>query len=131
MRLKFGVDARLVEPNIYLWLGAVSRCHRAWTDKELVVTSLRRSPGDRPSWHSPKENELVRAADFRRWYLDEDNLAEAFCRMLQARYGAGLKVVLDPEWLTPEQIERRGGVLNIDPHIHFELRSVEWPIGIL
>lgn len=131
MRLKLGVNGAGVEPNIFLWLGAVSRAHRAWTDKELVVTSLRRTPGDRPSWHSPKEHELVRAVDIRRWYLDEDDFAEAFCLMLQARYGDGLKVVLEPEWLTSEQVERRGGVLNIDPHIHLELRSVEWPIGIL
>ena len=131
MRLKFGVNATGVEPNVYIWLGAVSRSHRGWTDKELVVTSLRRSPGDHPSWHAPKENELVRAVDFRRWYLDEDKRAEAFCRMLQARYGKGLKVVLEPEWLTDEEVERRGGLLNIDPHVHLELRSVEWPTGIL
>lgn len=131
MRLKLGVSAVDVEPGIYLWLGVLSRSHRAWTDKELVVTSLRRTPGDRPSWHSPKEHELVRAVDIRRWYLDGDELAEAFCRMVQARYGEALKVMLEPEWLSPEELERRGGILNVDPHIHFELRSVEWPIGIL
>ena len=120
-----------MEPGIYLWLGALSRAHRAWTDKELVVTSLRRPPGDRPSWHSPKEFELVRAADIRRWYLDGDKLAESFCRMVQARYGDALKVMLEPDWLTRDDLERRGGLLNVDPHIHLELRSVEWPIGIL
>ena len=131
MRLKPGVNAENIARNVFLWLGVVARAHSAWTGKELVVTSLRRPPRGRPSWHSPKENELVRACDFRRWYLDENQLAESFCRMLQARYGAGIKVVLEPEWLTPEEIERRGGVLKIDPHIHFELRSLDWPIDIL
>ena len=131
MRLKLGVDATHVEPGIYLWLGALSRAHRAWTDKELVVTKLRYPPGDRPSWHSPKEHELVRAADIRRGYLDCEDLAEVFCRMIQARYGDALKVLLEPEWLTPEELERRGGALNVDPHICIVLRSVEWPKGIL
>lgn len=131
MRLKLGVDATDVEPGVYLWLGAISRAHRAWTDKELVVTSLRRKPGARASWHSPKEHELVRSADIRRWYLDGDSLAEAFCRMIQARYGDALIVVLEPDWLTPEELEERGGVLNVDPHVHLQIRSIEWPIGIL
>lgn len=131
MKLKPGVDHTLVDPGIWLWLGAVSREHWAWTGHELVVTSLRRLPGDRPSWHAPKSTELVRATDIRRWYLDGDELAEPFCRMLQARFGAALKVLLEPEWMTAVELEHRGGILKVDPHIHLELRTGEWPVGIL
>ncbi len=131
MKLKPGVDATDVEPGIWLWLGAVSRAHWAWAGHELVVTSLRRKPVERASWHAPKNNEGVRAVDFRRWHLDGDELTEPFCRMLQARYGEALKVMLEPEWLSARELELRGGILNVDPHIHLELRSLEWPVGIL
>lgn len=131
MKIKRGVDATGVEPTMWLWLGAVSRAHREWSGHELVVTSLRRKPSERASWHSPKSTEPVRAADIRRWYLNVDELAEPFCRMLQARYGEALKVMLEPEWLSPAELERRGGILNVDPHIHLELRTPEWPVGIL
>ncbi len=127
MRLKPGVDAHLVHPGIWILLGCVADHHRHWTGDELVVTSLRRPPGDRPSRHAPKETEEVTAADFRRHALDELHRAEAFCRMLQALYGQDLGVVLEPEWLTQEELSERGGVLQVDPHVHVQLKTLDYP----
>lgn len=127
MKLNPGVDARLVDQGIWFYLGLIAAEHRRWTDVELVVTSLRRPPGDRASRHSPKEHEVVTAADFRRWVLDTKTAADAFCRMLQTCYGEDLGVVLEPEWLTMEEISERGGVLRIDPHVHVQLKTSDYP----
>lgn len=127
MRLKTGVDARLVHPGIWIYLGVIALEHRLWTGAPLLVTSLRRPPGDRPSRHAPKENEEVTAADFRRWVLDESSAADSFCRMLQARFGRELGVVLEPEWLTIEELSERGGVLKVEPHVHVQLKTGEYP----
>jgi hypothetical protein len=121
------VDAEGVHPGIWTYLGILALEHRVWTGRELVVTSLRRAPGDRPSRHAPEPGALCTAADFRRWYLDERDAAEAFCRMLQARFGFDLAVVLEPEWLTQEELSERGGILKVQPHVHVQLRSFEYP----
>jgi len=73
------------------------------------------------------QNSTVTAADFRRWALDAKTTAEPFCRMLQAFYGDELGVVLEPEWLTPEEISERGGILQIDPHVHVQLKTSDYP----
>lgn len=127
MRLKPGVDARLVHPGIWIYLGLIARMHREWTGQELVVTSLRRDPGARPSRHAPKNQEEVTAADFRRHTLDELNAAEAFARTLQILHGQELGVVLEPDWLSVEELSARGGVLNVDPHIHVQLKGADYP----
>lgn len=127
MKLKPGVDWRGVDPVLWLYLGWVAVEHRVWCGEELCITELRRESSPRPSLHVAKAGETVQAADLRRHYLDERGEAEAFCRMLQARYGAQLAVVLEPEWLTPAELEERGGVLNVDPHIHVQLKSRDWP----
>jgi hypothetical protein len=131
VRLNHGVDQTQVDPVLGLWIGALARHHMEWTGIELVVTSLRRATSPWPSQHVVKAGELVTAVDFRRWYLDKDGLAEAFCRFLARHYKTWLGVILEPEWLSPEALERRGGVLKVEPHVHVELRSVEWPVGIL
>lgn len=127
MRLKPGVDWRGVHPAIWIYLTLIAQDHRAWTEEELVVTSLRRPQGDRPTRHFAKAGELVTAADFRRWHLDAAGVAELFCRSLQARYGDDIGVVLEPEWLTAEELEQRGGPLNVEPHVHVQLKRSGWP----
>ena len=127
MKLNPGVDARLVDPGIWFFLGLLASEHRRWTGQELVVTSLRRPPGSRASRHSPLENSFVTAADFRRWALDAKTAADPFCRMLQAFYGEDLGVVLEPEWLTPAELSERGGVLQVDPHVHVQLKTSNYP----
>lgn len=127
MKLTPGVDARLVDPGIWILLGVTAAEHRRWTGVELVVTSLRRPPGSRPSRHAPLENHPVTAADFRRRALDAEAAADSFCRMLQVLYGDELGVVLEPEWLTTEELSERGGILQVDPHIHVQLKSVDYP----
>jgi len=122
-----GVNTDLVDPVLWLLLGAIARAHREWTDEELRISSLRRPFGGRASLHSPKDNEYCRAADFRRLRLNELSLADPFCRYLQGRFGEWLGVVLEPEWLTPEQLSERGGILNVDPHVHVQLKRFEWP----
>ena len=127
MRLKIEIDTRLVHPAIWMYLGVIAAEHRLWTREPLVVTELRRPPTDRPSRHAPKEDEEVTAADFRRHVLDTLHAADAFCRMIQARWGDELAVVLEPEWLTPEELSERGGVLRVDPHVHVQLRTPDYP----
>lgn len=127
MKLNPGVDARLVDPGIWIYLGLIACAHRIAAGEELVVTSLRRPPGDRPSRHAPLQHSFVTAADFRRHALDARTTAENFCRMLQMLYGAELGVVLEPEWLTTEEISERGGILQIDPHVHVQLKTSDYP----
>lgn len=131
MRLKPGVDQTQVDPVLGLWIGVMAGHHKDWTGIELVVTSLRRPSSQRASRHVVKAGELVTAVDFRRWYLDEDEIAETFCLMLLARYKTWLTVILEPDWLSDAELEIRGGVLNVDPHVHVQLSSPEWPVGVL
>lgn len=121
MRFKPGVDASNIAPALWLFLGAIADRHRKLTGESLVITSLRRPPGPRPSLHSPGPGQLVGAADLRRWTLDEDGAAEVFCRALQASWPGELQIVLEPEWLTEAEIAARGGLETIAPHIHVEL----------
>lgn len=131
MRLNSGVDQTQVDPVLGLWIGVIAGHHNEWTGKELVVTSLRRPTSARPSRHVVKEHELVTAVDFRRWYLDEDSLADPFCLFLAGHYKAWLTVILEPEWLSDAELELRGGVLQVEPHVHVQLSSPEWPAGVL
>lgn len=114
-----------------LWVGVIARHHREWTGAELVVTDLRRKSSPWSSQHVVKAGELVTAVDFRRWYLDELDAADPFCRMLRRVYAKWLEVILEPEWLDAAALDRRGGALNVEPHVHVELSSIEWPVGIL
>jgi len=125
-----GVDTRLIDPGVWLFLGAIAQIHREWTGEQLTVTSLRRPPGGRVSLHSTKEHEPVRAADFRRHQLDDAHGADPFCRYLQMRFGEWIGVVLEPEWLSLAELAERGGVLNVEPHVHIQLKSTTWP-GVL
>lgn len=127
MNLAPGVNPQGVHPVLWLALGALSILHRNATGRELIVTSLRRPPGDRPSRHSPPPPDLVTAADIRRHALDAAEGAEEFCIRLQRRYGAWLGVVLEPEWLTAAEIEARGGRGKVQPHVHVQLKEPAWP----
>lgn len=131
MKLKLGVDDSQCSPVLGLWIGVVARHHREWTPEELVVTSIRRESSKWPTRHVVKPGELVTAFDFRTRYLVEEQVAHTFCRMLQALYGKWLGVVLEPEWLTPAELEKRGGFLEVDPHGHIQLKSAEWPDSFL
>lgn len=130
MKLKDDVNDSRVSPVLGLWIGIIARHHLEWTNHELVVTSLRRDASEWPSLHVPEPEELVRAVDLRRWYLDNHDLADPFCRMLEHRYGTSIHVLLEPEWLSVEELERRGGAHHVDPHIHVGMRSNDWPASL-
>jgi hypothetical protein len=123
MMLKPGVDQDNVHPVLWTYLGAIATRHRIVTSLELIVTSLRRPPGPRASLHSPPAPHPCRAADLRRWALDNQRMAAAFAKDLQRMYGRELGVVLEPEWLTPLEVAARGGLSAIDPHLHVELKG--------
>lgn len=127
MELKDDVDYTQVSLVLGLWIEVLGRHHKEWTGRELVVTDLRRVGGSPRSLHVAGVSELVRAVDLRRWYLDEHDLTDPFCRMLLHRYAASLFVLLEPEWLSDIELERRGGPGSVDPHIHIGLRSNDWP----
>ena len=129
MKLKDGVDATGVSPVLFFWLGVLCAEHAIAARMEMVVTCLRRplGGGAEGSHHEIPKPDDVTAADIRRHYLDARKNAESFCRMIQRKYGKDLGVVLEPEWLTIDQIAERGGIENIDPHIHFQLKRNRWP----
>jgi hypothetical protein len=120
-------DVRGIDPRLFVWLLVVDAVHRQAAGAELIVTSVRRPHGKRPSKHSPPPDELVTAADVRRWDLDKRGIAEVFARNLQSQYGPWLGVVLEPEWLKPKEVEERGGLAAIAPHLHVQLKGVGWP----
>jgi hypothetical protein len=118
-----GVDRTNIDTVLWLYLGAISQRHREWTGHPMVITSLRRPPGPRPSLHSPPDGIPCRAADIRRWLLNDSDQAANFARRLQTDFGLELGVVLEPEWLTPEQVAERGGMSKIAGHLHVELKA--------
>lgn len=141
LRFKSGVNRDGVHPMMYAWLGVVAVYHQELTGRAVRVTSLRRDhePGVR-SKHSPKPPTLSSAADIGRRALDKIDYAEDFCRDLQRLYGKHLGVVLEPEWLTVKQLERRFGLVlrtesrvraarkRVGPHIHLQLKGKLWTV---
>ena len=135
LRFKAGVKKDGVHPMMFAWLGVVALYHYEITNRVTRVTSIRRDyiPGIR-SKHSPKPPALSMAADLGRRELDKLDYAEEFCRDLQIFYGKCLGVVLEPEWLTVKQLERRFGIViatarqekaarkRVGPHIHLQLK---------
>lgn len=127
MKFKRGVNPLGVHPDLWAILGEIDYDHRRATGKELVVTSMRRRLGPRPTKHATAPGGLVTAGDLRRNALDEKGTAPVFCRRLQMRYGRYIGVVLEPEQLSPAEIKRRGGLKRIGPHIHIQLKRPRWP----
>ncbi len=147
MTFKKGVDRRRVHPRLWQVLSWTDQLHFLMTGREAVITSLRRTSGSPKSKHRHKEVNLplyatppelyngvdtshryyVMAADIRRWYLDERGKSEEFAKLLQKKLGSQLGVVLEPEWLSPSEVSRRGGIQKIAPHIHIQLKSpIRW-----
>lgn len=112
LRFEAGVKRDGVHPMMYAWLGVVAVYHHELTNRVTRVTSIRRDyvSGVRSS-HSPKPPKLSTAADIGRRSLDKIDFAEEFCHDLQRLYGKRLGVVLEPEWLTVKQLERRFGLV--------------------
>lgn len=127
MRLKRGVDDRMVHPVLWVMLGQIGLLHRLWTGAELTITSLRRQPGSRRSKHAPPDGADCTAGDLRVHDLRPGDEREAFARVLQVKFGKLIGVVLEPDWLTPGEIKRRGGRKKIAPHIHIQLKRLHWP----
>lgn len=127
MKILPDVDSSGVRPELWCWLLVLEKMHWRYTRQEIVLTSLRRPVGS--IVHAPFAGDLVVAADLRRHILDERGplVAHGFCRMLQQLYGDTLGVVLEPDWLTPAEIERRGGISGVEPHIHVQLKRLIFP----
>jgi hypothetical protein len=123
------VDTRGVDPRLHTWLLLLDMDHRTVTGEDLTITSLRRPAGARDSRHSPPADQLVDAADLRRRFLDDQGAAEEWCRTIQRHYGRWLGVVLEPEWLTEDEAEARGGRDHVQPHVHVQLKGGAWPNG--
>ena len=128
MRLKRGLDPEGVHSLLWGKLALADREHKIITGEPMTVTSLRRHP--KPgSKHSPEPDVKATAADIRRWRLDALGHTEEFCSWLQKELGLG--VLLEPDWMTKEQIAERGGIDNIDPHIHTQLKIAPDEIGFV
>lgn len=123
MRYADGVISDHVHPTLWLWLGALGVLHHQATGKDMWITSLWRPFTGTPTKHAPARGDLVEAADIRRWYLDETHFAEPWAIHLRELYGSHLYVLLEPEWLTVEELAARGGREKVQPHIHVQLRS--------
>lgn len=145
MQFKEGVDRRGVHPRLWTILPWIDRMHHAYTSEDMVITDMRRpwnpekaskhspiSPPQRDSyWLRPEQwDEFCCSAwDLRRWALDAMKVAEEFCKYIQREHGDELGVVLEPEWLTAEQIRERGGIEKVVPHIHLQLKfPVMWEL---
>lgn len=139
IRFKRGVRRDAVHPMMFAYLGAIAPYHYELTGRVMRVTSMRRIyKHGSSSKHSPKLPALCTAADIGRHALDDVSAAQDFCREIQQRYGARVGVVLEPEWLTVRQLERRfGRTLKSDsqvraarkrvgPHIHLQLKGKLW-----
>ncbi len=126
MRLKRGLDPEGVHQLLWGKLALADREYQIITGEEMDVTSLRRHP--KPgSKHSPEPDVKATAADIRRWRLDKLGITEKFCRWLQQELGLG--VLLEPDWMTKEQIAERGGIDKITPHIHAQLKIKPEEVG--
>lgn len=112
-----------VHPQLWLWLHVLEDNHWQATGHELVIASPRCPSRSRPSRHSPPAPMMCRAVDIRRWHLDARGLAEPFARELQHYYGAHLGVILEPEWLTENELRRRGGRAAVAPRLHVQLKE--------
>ena len=139
MLIKTGVNIDDIHPMLWFWLGKVDELYLAERIGEMVVTSMRREydPGlGRFTWHSPGWTipedlipEPVRAADIRTTALTREGLDYQFARIVQGVYGEYLGVVLEPDWLSKEQIEARGGADRVTPHIHLQLKEPGLELG--
>lgn len=121
MRFKPGVVRSGVDPCIWWYLPTAERLHFTLAGCELVVTSLRRSWGK--GAHNPPEGQLVWAVDLRRWYLDRagPRVARVFVDVLNSKLAEACLVLLEPEDLTDQEIEERGGIDKVDPHVHMQI----------
>ncbi len=141
LEFKEGVDREGLHPMMWVWLGAVAVYHFELTNKPLTVTSARRPYREGvSSSHSPPPGELATAADIRRSELDRigRTVAAEFSKAIQRNYGGHVGVVLEPEWLTVAQLEKRYGIRivnreqekaarrRVGPHIHFQLKGRLW-----
>ena len=128
MQLKRRVNRNNVHPLLWGKLLLADHEHVVITGEQMVVTSLRRDPKEgSKSKRSPPLAIPATAADIRRYRLDALKRTESFCRWLQKELQ--LAVLLEPDWMTKEQIEERGGIDNIDPHIHTQLRIEPSEVG--
>ena len=122
MQFKSGVNPEGVHPRLWERLSLANREHIVLVGEPLVVTSMRRQWNPKKkSKHSPPWGSLCTAADIRRYRLDATGRTEHFCRWMQKELGIG--VLLEPDWMTREQIASRGGIDKIAPHVHVQLRT--------
>lgn len=142
VRFKPGVNRRGVHPLMWIYLGPIAVEHHYHTSKPLYVTSQRRplSFGASTSKHSPPAGELCTATDIRTKYLAEraDSLPATFARWIQKRFGNRVGVLLEPDWLSRRQLERRFKIKirtdadeaaarkRVGPHIHLQLKGKLW-----
>ena len=128
MKLRRGLYQEGVHELLWAKLALADREHQIITGEPMIVTSLRRhpKPGSK-SKHSPVAGTKATAADIRRWRLDDLKRTEPFCSWLQKELG--LAVLLEPDWMTKEQIAARGGLHKIVPHIHCQLKIAPEEIG--
>jgi len=144
------IDKTRVHPRLWMFLTFLDDEIFGWSkETEITVTSLRRPfTGKRTKHAAPSFEELedldperqaplfVLAADVRRWGLDAEraDAASEFCQSIQARFGVQMGVVLEPDWLSRDDLYARGlgqiktledetaARAKVDPHIHFQLK---------
>lgn len=123
MRFSPLVNRTGVSPVLWFHLPMIDYLHYLHTGHELLVRSMREALGR--VVHSPRSGDDVLAADLDRYELDEVSaeMAGVFCHMLNVRFDRVLRVVLEPEWLTPAELEERGGKTLVVPHIHVQVEN--------
>ena len=148
-KIKDGVNIEGVHPLVWGWAGVAARLFFEKTGSVQTLTSVRRPYREgSTSKHAPPPGKLVTAWDGRRHELDAMDgvdptrrTAELYCSELQRRFGLCVGVVLEPEWLTVRDLEKRFGIQIHDreqekaarrrvvPHIHHQLKGRIWTAG--
>lgn len=136
-RVKSGVDSQRVHPLIWVYAHQIGIWHQDVTGYRMVITSMSRHRGS--SYHNPSyagsqhsmvaprhssvatRIDLSTAFDMRRWYFNNFPMLERFC--LEVKEELDIGCLIEPEWMTPEQIEARGGIDKIVPHVHWQLST--------
>lgn len=141
MRLPFtikpGVDSSRVHPLIWVYAHQIAMWHQDVTGYRMVITSMTRDSGSsyhNPSYAGQQHNmvaprhsmvptriDLSSAFDMRRWYFKDFSQLEQFC--LEVKQELDIGCLIEPEWMTLQQIARRGGVNKIAPHVHWQLST--------
>lgn len=117
-----------VHPQLLVYVGFIARAFFVDTRHRMVITSMSR-PGGGATRHDPQYKGWCLAFDMRthdprtgeRYGHETPNRLYTFVYSIKSVINIG--ALVEPDWMTPEQIAERGGLENIAPHVHWQIGS--------